>query len=333
MVQLGKLTRRRFLNNNRNQSATFWLATRVMTDWKPTVKAVAVGALSGTAIGLLAFFFLHSGQIQGMGTVLFLVVPVVAGFSVALVAGRPNTAAAATVLAVLGSLAFLVATGTEGILCAILALPIIAAGLAIGALVGLLVRRILIERTSNPTINAGMLLLVGPLLIITGKRLEKPVLERARTEVIVNSVEVHAPPEHVWLQIQTVESVQTNKPLLMYIGLPIPQRCTMRGQGVGARRTCYFNAGYIEETVTAWNPPSLMGLSIDRTHMPGRHWLGFLQAEYRLQGTGQMVTVLTRSTTVTSQLYPAWYWRPFERLGVESEHRYILQDVASKAGR
>jgi len=301
-----------------------------MTDWEPTVKAVAVGALSGTTIGLLGFFFLHTGP--GMGAVLFLAVPVVAGFSVALVAGRPNTAGAAAVLAVLCSLALLVATGTEGILCAILALPIIAAGLAIGALVGLLVRRILIERTSNPTITAGMLLLIGPLLIITGKRFERPVLERGRTEVMVNSVEVHAPPEHVWLQIQTVESVQTNKPLLMYIGLPIPQRCTMQGQGVGARRICYFNAGYIEETVTAWNPPSVMGLSIDRTHMPGRHWLGFLQAEYRLQRMGQM-TVLTRSTTVTSHLYPAWYWRPFERLGVESEHRYILQDVALKAGR
>jgi hypothetical protein len=267
-----------------------------------------------------------------MGTVLFVGVPVVAGFSVALVAGRPNIDAAAAALAVLCSLALLVATGTEGLLCAVLALPIIAAGLAIGVLIGLLVRRIFIERTSNPTITAGMLLLIGPVLIITGRRFERPVIERARTEVIVNSVEVHAPPEDVWLQIQTVDGVQTDKPLLMYIGLPIPQRCTMQGQGVGARRTCYFNAGYIEETVTAWNPPSVMGLSIDRTHMPGRHWLGFLQAEYRLQRKGQM-TVLTRSTTVTSHLYPAWYWRPFERLGVESEHRYILQDVASKAGR
>ena len=74
--------------------------------------------------------------------------------------------------------------------------------------------------------------------------------------------------------------------MLMYIGLPIPQRCVMNGRGVVAKRTCYFNAGYIEETVTEWSPPYRLGLSIHRTHMPGRRWLGFESAEYNLQGNG-----------------------------------------------
>ncbi len=60
--------------------------------------------------------------------------------------------------------------------------------------------------------------------------------------------------------------------------------------------------------------------------MPGRHWLGFENAEYRLQANGHL-TLLTRTTTISSHLHPAWYWRRFERLGVESEHDYILQDV------
>jgi hypothetical protein len=88
--------------------------------------------------------------------------------------------------------------------------------------------------------------------------------------------------------------------------------------------------GYIEETVTAWNPPYNLGLSIDRTHMPGRHWLGFESAEYKLESMGP-VTRLTRTTTVISHLEPVWYWRHFERLGVESEHKYILRDVASRS--
>lgn len=66
--------------------------------------------------------------------------------------------------------------------------------------------------------------------------------------------------------------------------------------------------------------------------MPGRHWLGFERAEYRLESKRQ-TTVLTRITTVTSNLAPSWYWRPFERLGVESEHRYILQNVANRTRR
>jgi hypothetical protein len=115
----------------------------------------------------------------------------------------------------------------------------------------------------------------------------------------------------------------------MYIGLPVPLKCTIEGIGQGAKRTCYFDRGYIEETVTEWDPPNMMRLSIDRTNMPGRHWLGFEGAEYDLhQSTGG--TLLTRSTTIISNLYPAWYWRRFERWGVSSEPAYIFEDLARR---
>ena len=257
-------------------------------------------------------------------------VPVVAGFSIALVARRLNIVVSAALLAVLGSLACLIAFGKEGVLCALLALPILVLGLGLGVGIGLLIRRILVDRASHQTTTTGFLLLIGPLLIFAGERIERPMLEHPRTEVISNTVEVSDSLEHVWMNIQSIDSLEGSKPLLMYVGLPVPQRCTMRGQGIGAKRTCYFDTGYIEETVTAWNPPYLLGLSIDRTHMPGRHWLGFQRAEYRLESAGKF-TALTRTTTVTSYLLPTWYWRGFERLGIESEHRYILQDLVLRA--
>ena len=68
-------------------------------------------------------------------------------------------------------------------------------------------------------------------------------------------------------------------------------------------------------------------MSIDRTNLPGRHWLGFQDAKYdlRMYNGG---TVLTPETTIISNLYPAWYWQPSERWGVASEHDYILNDLA-----
>ena len=156
------------------------------------------------------------------------------------------------------------------------------------------------------------------------------MLERPRTEVVQTTVNVNGSPERVWRAIVSIDNIKASQPFLMHVGLPIPQRCTMQGHGVGAKRTCYFNVGYIEETVTAWNPPYSMGLSIDRTHLPGRHWLGFESADYRLEPSGG-TTWLTRRTTVFSYLHPSWYWRTFERLGVESEHAYILRDVVLRA--
>jgi hypothetical protein len=111
-------------------------------NWKASLKAAAVGTISGTAIGLIAFFFLTSHQHPSMGAVLFLLVPVAAGFSVVLVARVPNSAAAAALLSVVCSLVLLVALGKEGVLCAILAFPIIVAGLAVGAGIGVLGRKL-----------------------------------------------------------------------------------------------------------------------------------------------------------------------------------------------
>lgn len=307
------------------QHGTRW-GWRAVRDWRGWLKATAVGAATGTAIGLLAFRILTLDHNRGMGSVLFLLVPIGAGFSIAMVARKPNTETAAALLSLVSCLVLLIALGAEGVLCAVLAFPIILVGLLIGIGIGLLLRRLIVRRSNNPTTTTGMLLLLAPVLVFAGERIETPMFKFPRTEVIQTAVNVNGSPEQVWGEILSIDNIKASKPFLMYVGLPIPQRCTIQGRGVGAKRTCYFNVGYIEETVTAWNPPYYMGLSIDRTHMPGRHWLGFESADYRLESLGDR-TRLTRRTTVFSYLRPAWYWRSFERLGVESEHAYILRDV------
>jgi hypothetical protein len=302
-----------------------------MASWKTSLGATALGALVGTAIGLLAFSFLNGRQFPYMGSALFFLTPVAAGFSVSMIARKADIAVAAVLLSVVCSLALLIALGKEGVLCAILAFPIMIAGLALGVGIGVLARKLLLSRAGKQNATTGILLLAAPMIVLAGERAERPMLQGARIEVIQSAVEVTRQPERVWPQILSIDSIQASKPFLMYVGLPIPQRCMMQGRGIGAKRTCFFNVGYIEETVTVWNPPYGLGFSIDRTHMPGRHWLRFENAEYRLEPQGQN-TLLTRTTTISSHLHPSWYWRVFERLGVESEHNYILRDVAIKAG-
>jgi hypothetical protein len=115
----------------------------------------------------------------------------------------------------------------------------------------------------------------------------------------------------------------------MHIGLPIPQRCVLRGAAVGGKRTCYFDQGFIEETILDWDPPRRMRLSIDRTNLPGRHWLDFEEAEYTLEPSSAGTTV-KRVTTITSGLSPSWYWEPLERWGVSTEHEYLFRDLTVK---
>ena len=291
-------------------------------------RRIAAGSVIGIAIGLTGFFFAQYGT-QGMGALLFFVVPGIGGFAAGYIGRGAKPAGIAALIALIGCVFLLIAFGREGLLCALMALGLIAVPIAVGVVLGIAVR-VLIQPGRRQNTTVGMLILVTPGLLWFVKQLEKPMLDRARVETVATSIRVPDTMEHTWAEIQSIDSIHSSKPWLMYVGLPIPERCTMQGQGVGAHRTCYFNKGYIEETVTEWDPPCALGLTINRTHMPGRHWLGFETAAYHLASEAEG-TRLTRTTVISSHLYPAWYWRPLERWGVSSEHVYILKDIAARA--
>jgi hypothetical protein len=297
-------------------------------DWRSSIKGVVIGTLTGIGFGLAGFFFAEIPETHAMGPVMFLLVPLAAGFAIATVTRNFQIVSASAILATLGSLVFLIATHMETPLCGLIALPALFTGLLIGALLASLFQKIVRLISGGGTLKSIFFLSV-PLLVVAGHRIEMSALVHPRQEVVTSSTLLDAQPSQVWAALESFDSLTAEKPILMYIGLPVPLKCTIEGIGQGAKRTCYFDRGYIEETVTEWDPPNMMRLSIDRTNMPGRHWLGFEGAEYDLhQSTGG--TLLTRSTTIISNLYPAWYWRRFERWGVSSEHAYIFEDLARR---
>lgn len=301
-----------------------------MIDWKNSLKGILVGGLAGTGVGLAGFFFAEIPATHAMGPVMFLLVPFVAGLAINLVSRDLETTTAAVLLATIGSMALLIAMHMETPVCALLAFPLLLAGIGLGVAFGIALRALRAKFKSNGATFTSLVLLSTPLLILTGHRIELSTLTHPRQEVVTTTTRLSADPSHVWNDLRSFDSLQGKKPLLMYIGLPIPIRCEMHGAGLGAKRTCYFDHGSIEEMVIQWAPPNLMRLSIDRTNMPGRHWLGFENATYTLQQDGND-TILTRTTTIVSNLYPAWYWRPFERWGVSSEHTYIFSDLARRS--
>lgn len=266
-----------------------------------------------------------------MGPVLFMLVPFASGFAIGILSQDTRSLIAASILAAMFALVMLIAWGWEGTLCVLMAIPLLFIGLGVGAALGLLFNKLITKfRGGNNNLTlTSVVLLSMPLLILAGHRVEKSTLIHPRRQVIISTIRLAAEPKEVWTDLQSFDSLSAKKPWLMYVGLPIPMRCVMEGSGVGAKRTCYFDHGYIQETVTEWSPPNFMRLSIDRTNMPGRHWLGFEEASYEVRRDGNE-TVLTRNTTIISNLYPVWYWRPLELWGVTSEHQYIFADLARR---
>jgi Polyketide cyclase / dehydrase and lipid transport len=296
-------------------------------DWKDSLKGVLAGALAGIAVGIAGFLLSRIPGTHAMGPVVFLLVPLAAGFAITMVSHAIQRVSAAAILATAGSLGILIAMRMETPLCALLALPLLFVGLLVGVGLGYLFLEVAAKRDRNKAAFMSLVWLSMPMLFLAGHRAEIATLTHPRREVVTSAIKLPASPDQVWAELRSFDSLAGRKPLLMYVGLPVPLRCAMEGSGVGAKRTCYFDNGYIQETITEWSPPHAMELSIDRTNLPGRHWLEFETARYDLQQDADG-TILTRSTTIISNLYPAWYWRGFERWGVSSEHRYIFSDLA-----
>jgi Polyketide cyclase / dehydrase and lipid transport len=295
----------------------------------PAWAGALLGAVATAIYGVAGFFFLKLPGGQQMGSVLFLMLPFVVGATMGLVTPRAifSSVLLAGTVSLLICLGTLIAMHAEGILCSVLAFPLIFVPLAIGAGLGLLLRQ-LISPFASVTTNC-VILLIAPALLFGGHRAELKNFGPPRTQRVTTTMHLAAKPGEVWARIQSLDSLAGRKPFLMHIGLPIPQKCVLQGTSVGSKRICYFDQGSIEESVLEWDPPRKMRLAIDRTNMPGRHWLEFDGAEYDLAGDATGTTI-TRTTTILSNLRPAWYWARFEKWGVESEHEYLFSDLATR---
>ena len=286
-----------------------------------------MGGLTTVAVGLGGFGLIHDDS-GAMGVVLFFLLPFITGLVTSIVTRGKEVLFASLALGAIATTIALFILGFEGMVCILMSTPLIAFSLGMGAMIGVLVRQFLLSLGAKHLV---LLLVVGvlPFFLIAANKIEEPSRRIPRVETIANTLVTDAPRELVWNQLKTFDRIQGTKGLLMRIGLPVPVSCTMSGEGVGAIRTCYFEQGHIAERVTEWNPPSSMKLEITEFDVPGRPWLSFEGASYELTTVGDR-TVVTRKTTIVSRLSPAWYWRPLEKIGVETEHEYLFEEVKRK---
>jgi len=298
---------------------------------KPDGANLALGLILGvvTAVvsGVGCFLLVYNSE-GFMGLTLFLLVPVLTGFATALVARRRNVLIASLILGLLFCTAILVVTGFEGWVCVLMSAPLIAFGMAFGGALGTLVRIHVINKSRISKTLTLLMFLILPILL-TGANQTEQVSRGPRTQTVSDTFIVNSSPEAVWNELKSMESIAARKTFLMKIGLPVPVSCKTEGEGVGGKRTCFFEHGFIAERITEWNFPNSMRFEIVESDVPGRPWLDFKDASYTISRQDNR-TLVTRSTTIISRLSPAWYWRPLEAIGVHTEHEYLFEGLKNK---
>lgn len=288
----------------------------------------------------IAFLFLG---LVNYSWVLFILLPIVLGVALGAMPNKKYILWGALITTAI-VLISLVIPGLSGLLCIVMTLPIVVPVIFLGYIIVHLGKR---YRQIKDTNKLSVLLLpLIPFLIAAPlehflKKDKEKIIE-VRTEQIFNYT-----PEQVYDAIKSVDTLDAEKPYLMYFDLPIPTKCVLEKEEVGGLRTCYFKAGKssandfgsgtIVERITELERGKVLKMDVIDYKLVGRNWLGFKEAIYYFDKVGVNQCKMTRITTYTSVLTPRFYWEPLEKLGIRQEHEYVFDnltnDLKKKYGR
>lgn len=277
----------------------------------------------------IAFYF---NGLANLSWVLFMLLPIVLGVAIGALPNRKWALAGAT----LSGIAFLLglfSAGLAGFLCILYTLPIIIPLVFLGSVITHLVNRYKTLKTNKMQI---LILPLLPFLIISP--IEHTLTENKKDIVAVKTEKVfNYTPEQVYDAIKSVDTLDAEKPFLMYLDLPVPTKCVLEKEEVGGIRTCYFKGGFfsrnnygggtITEKITALERGKILKMDVIDYTLVGRDWLGFKEAIYYFDKIDSNKCKLTRITTYTSVTTPRFYWEPLEKHGIRQEHDYVFNNL------
>jgi hypothetical protein len=285
-----------------------------------------LGTFVASGLAVMGVVLVGLRHNAAFGWTMFIILPVATGMVIASFSRSVPATVGSILLSLMVCFAFLLLGGLEGVVCILMAFPLFFIFAVLGVLIGAVISR-LARKGSDSRSNLVLLPLIGVSSVFGAGQVEDRLASSDRIETVTTTRTVLATPEQVWAKILSIDEVSGIEPFLLRIGLPVPKSCTLKGSGVGARRVCHFETGVIEEEVTNWEPGRRLDVRIIRSTLPGRHWLRFERASYELEPLSPTATRLTRATTISTKLRPGWYWRYMEAMGVQAEHRYLLDSV------
>ena len=292
-----------------------------------------VGLLLVTLLTACGITLLHNGV---YGWTLFVLLPVILGGLSSWVI-RPATGASAAGIGALtagASACFLLFSGLEGIMCILMALPLVA---PLGALGGWL---FYFAQSSRFAARGGVMLLLLTPATLTWDVKAPPTIFEVHSEVTVA-----ATPEQVWKHVVSFSALPEPHEWYFRAGLAYPTRAHIEGSGPGAIRYCEFSTGPFVEPIEVWNEPHLLRFRVTENPAPLHEWSpyaqvmpkhlhGYLvskQGQFRLTRLANGHTLLEGTTWYQHGLWPSEYWRWWSDAIIHKIHLRVLNHVRTLA--
>jgi len=290
---------------------------------------VGLGAGAGAAFG--AFHYGYS---------LFLLTPVVVGMGAAWIPKGPEVKLRSCMRAsilVNGTLCLLfLLLGLEGLICIVMAMPLVGVMGALGGYLGYLLRRF----WGRPLAAHLLVLVALPGLLAW----EKPVADPNSPIAVTTEVIVHASPEAVWRETVDFSPITDPPRGILRLGIAYPTHAVLRREGDRVVRECHFTTGAFIEPITAWEPPHHLAFDVAAQPPPMSeispwdihppHLDGMIRSrhgEFRIEDQGNGTTRLRGTTWYTIEAAPALYWRWWTDAIIHRVHLRVLDHIAKRA--
>ncbi len=339
-VLLGLLPSRETHRDSRPVAGVLgWLAQRLVLRSPALSAAVAIVL---TAMLMVPLTWVATSFFRNYGWGVFVAQPFMLGLLAAVIHAAPGPRSWAScvgvgMLALVFCAAAILAVALEGAICLLMAAPLAAPLVLLGATIGYFLQ----QARWNTAEQATRLYAAGWIALPLAFGAERWTQPEPRLMAVTTAVVIAAPRPAVWRHVVTFAELPPPNEAVFRSGIAYPVRATIDGRGVGAVRRCEFSTGPFVEPITAWDEPSRLAFDvIDQPH-PMREWSpyralhtphleGFFlsrRGEFRLVALSDGRTRLEGTTWYTQRFWPAPYWQCWSDYLVHTIHQRVLEHI------
>ena len=300
------------------------------------ISATVIAIIAGYALGFLSIYGLGE-----YGWVVFVVVPFILGLIPTLVIGRYQAITTReSVVHGFRTLALFCLTtllfAVEGVICIVMASPILALFTWIGALVG---SQYIKDNPVNSQKTYSFLIIPVVFTIVDLSTSSQEYLQ------VKTAITIDAPIETVWDNIISFGEIDEPDEWLFKTGIAYPTHAEIKGSGVGAVRYCNFTTGSFVEPITTWNEPTLLQFDVLDQPTPMRelnpfwdvhppHLDGYFQSkkgQFELVQLDNGKTLVEGTTWYHIHIHPVPYWDFWSEYILHEIHYRVLKHIKKES--
>lgn len=299
---------------------------------------IAIVMTAALAFGL-AVLSIETYELYGYG--IFIVTPITCGMISTWIynrKGKKRIWESLSVSCIAGCLSLMIffLVGLEGVICLVMAMPVVLPLYIIGGLIGYLISNA-IGRHMLSTIVVLILLFSAPFFIgFEAAEEREPIVRKA-----VTRVEISGSLESVWNEVIQFSKIPDPEEFLFRIGIAYPTDARIEGSGVGAVRYCNFSTGSFVEPITHWEENRKLAFDVVEQphpmtevtpykglHPPHLDWaIRSLRGQFLLTQGANGVVELEGTTWFHTSMEPEPYWSWIAQQMIHRIHKRVLEHI------